>query len=187
MPLKLAIFLLIAVPAIAAKVPVDAWQTGTLTDIVDEQRPVTTQHEHTYGTHHQSTTTDASYTVPHYLIETDKHVYEVIANGGDRRRVLPVTVNGPLKYALIGTDLYIQDEKGKEHKMTVLRKTLKTAGARRTEVAVRHAIAYSTNPPFISPSFWFPLRNPSQRPQTHPSPPLWSKGRGAPPPVSQGL
>ena len=59
-----------------------------------------------------------------YLIETDKYVYEAIANGMDRRRVLPVTINGPLKYAFVGTDLYIQDEKGKEHKMT-LKKALK--------------------------------------------------------------
>jgi hypothetical protein len=127
MRLPLAVvLLLIAIPAFAAKVPADAWQTGTLTDIVDEQKAVTNEHTHTYGNRQHSTTTDASYLIPHYLIETDKYVYEAIANSGDRRRTLTVTVNGPLKYALLGNDLYVQDEKGKEHKMTVLKKTLKT-------------------------------------------------------------
>lgn len=126
MRLTLAALLLASLPAIAAKVPADAWQTGTLADISDEQRAVTTEHEHTYGTHRNSTTTDSSYVVPHYILETDKYTYEAIANGGDRRRRLAVTVNGPLKYALVGTDFYIQDEQGKEHKMTVLKKTLRT-------------------------------------------------------------
>jgi hypothetical protein len=125
--MRLAIvLLLISSLAVAAKVPDSAWQTGTLTDITDEQRAVTTEHEHAYGSHRHSTTTDNSYSIPHYTIETDKYFYEAIANGGDRRRRLVLTVNGPLKYALIATDLYIQDEQGKEHKMTILKKTLKT-------------------------------------------------------------
>jgi hypothetical protein len=99
--LKLAFILLLTViPAVAAKVPTDAWQTGTLTDIVDEQRAVTNAHQHTYGTHQSSTTRDASYTIPHYLIETDKYVYEAIANGWDRRRTLSSHDQWPLEVRL---------------------------------------------------------------------------------------
>jgi hypothetical protein len=125
--MRLAIvLLLISLVGFATRLPDSAWQTGTLTDITDERRTVTTEHEHTYGSHRHSTTTDNSYSIPHYTIEIDKYIYEAIANGGDRRRRLAVTVNGPLKYVLLGTDLYIQDEQGKEHKMTVLKETLKT-------------------------------------------------------------
>jgi hypothetical protein len=126
MRLTLALLLLLSLRAFAAKVPDSPWENGTLTDITDEQHVVTTQSEHSYGSHRHSTTTDNSYSIPHYTIETDKYINEAIANGGSRRRKLAVTINGPLNYALIGNDFYIQDEHGKEHKMTVLKKTLKT-------------------------------------------------------------
>jgi len=117
-------FLILSLLAQAAKVPDSAWQAGTLADISDEQRAVTTQREHAYGSRRHSTTTDTSYQIPHYIIEANG--YEAIGNGGDRRRRLPFTINGPLKYAIVGADLYIQDEQGKQHKMTVLKKTLQT-------------------------------------------------------------
>lgn len=112
----------LSIPALASsKVPESEWQTGTLQDVQQEERSYTTEHYHSKRT----TIAEHPYSIPHYTIETDKYLYETIANGGDRRRALPVTVNGPLKYALIGNDFYIQDEQGKEHKMTVLKKTLK--------------------------------------------------------------
>jgi hypothetical protein len=40
-----------------------------------------------------------------------------------------VTVHGPIKYALEGTDFYIQDEDGKEFKMMILQKALVTPPA----------------------------------------------------------
>jgi hypothetical protein len=119
------LLLLTVLHAVAAKVPDSSWQTGILTDLVDETHTVNTEYEHAYGTHRHSTSTESSYTIPHYIIETDKYIYEAIANGGYRRRVLNLTVNSPLKYAIVGTAFYIQDEDGKERKMTILKKTLK--------------------------------------------------------------
>src|SRR5713101_2881999 len=116
---------LFSLPAIASKVPDSAWQSGTLVDITDEQRAVTTEHQHVSGSRRHSTTMDSSYTIPHYIIEANGYTYEAIAKGGARRRRLSVTINGPLKYAFVGADLFIQDEQGKEHKMTILKKTLK--------------------------------------------------------------
>jgi hypothetical protein len=127
MRLTLAVlFFFLSSLVFATKIPDSSWQPGTLTSIDDEQLAVTTEHEHAYGSHRHSTTTDTSYTIPHYFIDATGYTYETIANGGDRRRSLSVTINGPLKYAFVGTDLYIQDEQGKEHKMTILKKTFKT-------------------------------------------------------------
>jgi len=120
--------LLLAPTAVfGGKVPAEAWRPGTLADILDEQHTRTTGHTHTHGNRSTSTTTESTYSVPHYVIETDEYRYEVIGNGGDRRRALPVTINGPIKYAIVGTDLFVQDERGKEHKMTLVRKTLKVS------------------------------------------------------------
>jgi hypothetical protein len=46
-----------------------------------------------------------------------------------RDRMPDVTVHGPLKYAMSQDDLYIHDRKGREFRLVVLQKSLKTASA----------------------------------------------------------
>ena len=71
------------------------------------------------------------YSVPHYIIETDSYIYEIVHTRGHARKKarMPVTVNGPMKFAIINSDFYLQDEQGQEYKMVVVKKTLKTPPA----------------------------------------------------------
>ncbi len=66
------------------------------------------------------------YPIVQYSIETDTYTYEanlVLKHAKDKQP--PVTVNGPIKFAIIKNDFYIQDEQGKEHKLVLVKKTLK--------------------------------------------------------------
>ena len=38
-----------------------------------------------------------------------------------------VTVNGPIKFAIVKSDFYFQDEEGKQYKLVLAKKTLKAA------------------------------------------------------------
>jgi hypothetical protein len=68
------------------------------------------------------------YPVVHYIVETDQYVYEadlVLRHKEDKQPA--VTVNGPIKFAVVKSDLYVQDEHGKEFKLVSVKKTLKAA------------------------------------------------------------
>lgn len=61
-----------------------------------------------------------------YTIETAEYVYvakRTLVRRGDKQ--LSVTVNDPVKFAIEGQDFYLQDEHGKEHKLTLEKKTRK--------------------------------------------------------------
>lgn len=63
-----------------------------------------------------------------YQIETDQYVY-VVSRSLVRRRDKPldVTINGPVRFAIDGLDVVLKDDKGKEHKLTLEKKILKSA------------------------------------------------------------
>ncbi len=113
----------------AEKIPADAWQTGTLKDSSESwhSRSAGTINGNTgYGVH--GTMVSREYPIVQYSIETDTYTYEanlVLKHAKDKQP--PVTVNSPIKFAIIKNDFYIQDEQGKEHKLVLVKKTLKTA------------------------------------------------------------
>jgi hypothetical protein len=57
-----------------------------------------------------------------------RYSYSVHANGFtytfDDPKKLPLTVNGPVRFAVNGDKLRVLDERGKEHKETVLKKAV---------------------------------------------------------------
>lgn len=110
---KLCLFvLLLSTMAVAKDKPVPIWQSGTLTDIstqrgtrlvgvdgvINERRD-----DHTY-----------------YLIETPDIIY-VAERGMSRHhdKPLAVTINKAVRFYIQGQDFYLQDEQGKEHKLTL--------------------------------------------------------------------
>ncbi|HLW83888.1 MAG TPA: hypothetical protein VKR60_01655 [Candidatus Sulfotelmatobacter sp.] len=116
--------------AIAAKVPADAWQTGKLTDTSEKW------HSRTVGTLNSNggLLVGRDYPIVRYVIETDAYTYEGELALRHRRDPRPsLTVNGPIKFAVVKSDLYIQDEQAKEYKLVLAKKTLKTASPQPAE------------------------------------------------------
>jgi hypothetical protein len=62
--------------------------------------------------------------VDSFVIETDTLTYTVseIVRGG---KPANLTVNGPVKFAVEGTTLYLMDENGKEHRTEIVKKVLR--------------------------------------------------------------
>jgi hypothetical protein len=109
---------LFASAAFSAKIPATAWQAGTLTDLTtDTESKIVGLNGMLVQGH---------YVITHYFIESADYIYEANLVLHARDKQPPVTVNGPIKFALAGTDFYIQDEQGKEHKLALVKKTLKT-------------------------------------------------------------
>lgn len=113
--------------AVAEKVPSDAWQTGTLKDSSESwhsRSAGTINGNAGYGVH--GAMVSREYPIIEYTIETNTYTYEanlVLKHANDKQP--PVTVNGPIKFAIVKSDFYIQDEQGKEHKLVLVKKTLK--------------------------------------------------------------
>ncbi|MGB0014991.1 MAG: hypothetical protein WBQ03_25590 [Candidatus Sulfotelmatobacter sp.] len=66
------------------------------------------------------------YPIVHYVIDTLQYIYEAdlaLRHQHDKRPAL--TVNGPIKFAFVKSDLYIQDENRKEIEVKLTKKTLK--------------------------------------------------------------
>jgi hypothetical protein len=62
----------------------------------------------------------------HYVIDTPTYTYDADLVLRHRRDKQPaVTVNGPIKFTFVKSDMYIQDEDGKEIKLRMTKKTLK--------------------------------------------------------------
>ena len=111
----LVVFVLLVAAAglTAAKRP-RQWQTGKLMNVGSEDKV-----RLVYGTSHR-------YEVWTYTIDDGKFVWDVgreLHLRGDSP--LDVTVNTPVKFAIEGHDCFLQDEHEKEHKLFVLKKTLK--------------------------------------------------------------
>lgn len=112
--------------------PADAWQTGTLKDSSESWHSrsagsIYGTSNPTYGNVHGSMAS-REYPIVQYTIDTPGYVYQanlVLRHAKDKQP--PLTVNGPIKFAIVKSDFYIQDEQGKEHKLVLVKKTLKTA------------------------------------------------------------
>jgi hypothetical protein len=126
MRLSLAAILLLSLSGIAAaeKIPADAWQTGTLKDSSESW------HSRSAGTLNgsQGVMLSREYPIVRYTIDTDAYTYEadlVLRHAKDKQPT--VTVNGPIKFAIVKSDFYFQDEEGKQYKLVLAKKTLTAA------------------------------------------------------------
>jgi len=61
-----------------------------------------------------------------FIIETDSYTYMAseIVRG---TKPANVTINGPVKFAIDGTTMYLLDDGGKEHKADIVKKVLRQA------------------------------------------------------------
>lgn len=126
--LAILLLLFVALPAFSKSVPAEAWQTGTLIDSSESFHTrgggVVTGNQ--YGVH--GAMGSHEYPIVQYTIETDLLTYQadlVLRRDRDKRPSL--TIHGPIKFAILKSDFYIQDERGKEYKLVLDKKTLKTA------------------------------------------------------------
>ena len=96
------------------------WKTGILLDSGTERGK---RHVPIDGEIHEFRNDQA-----YYLIDDgEKYVYLVrrsMTSRGDKP--IPLTVNAPIKFAIDGSDLLLLDEKGKQHRLAIEKKTLKT-------------------------------------------------------------
>lgn len=111
-----------AAPCVAEKIHDSDWKTGKLTDVRFEKdsRIVGTAVGRT-GTLAQLRN-DSTY----YEIDAGDLIYvvkQVLRHKNDKQ--LKLTVNAPVKFAVVKDDFYVLDEDGKQHKLSVEKKTLK--------------------------------------------------------------
>jgi hypothetical protein len=114
----LPLLVVLLVSYATAKVPDSAWQTGTLKDLTTDRE------SRLLGAN--GMLVQAQFIITHYFIESSAYTYEADLRSRARDKQPPVTVNGSIKFALVGSDFYIQDEDGKEHKLMLVKKTLKS-------------------------------------------------------------
>ena len=106
---------------LAAKIPADAWQTGTLSSSEESW------HSRVAGVN--GTVVGREYPIVHYVIDTPTYIYEAdLAFRHQRDKRPALTVNGPIKFVFVKSNLYIQDENGKEIEVKLTKKTLKQGG-----------------------------------------------------------
>jgi hypothetical protein len=95
------------------------WRTGTLLDSSTERG---TRHVPING-NIQEMRNDQSY---YEIDDGEKYVYVVRRSMTSRwDKPIPLTVNAPIKFAIDGSDLLLLDEKGKQHRLAIEKKTLK--------------------------------------------------------------
>ena len=119
----LIVVLLLSLTALAAtKIPDSAWQTGTLRNVTSDS------HSKMVGAYNNGhgVLTEKVRTVTHYTIEAPQYIYQADRLTNQHDKPLDVTINGPVKFAVVGTDMYLNDDTGKSHKLTVATKTLRT-------------------------------------------------------------
>ena len=128
---RLAVFfLLLAASCLAvasSKVPQSAWQTGTLKGITETTlpaRPSAGSGNNRTGI--QATLPTRVRPIVQYTIEGPDYVYEaflVLGNPGEPHPA--VTINTPIKFAVVKSKFYITDQKGKQYQLSVSKKTPK--------------------------------------------------------------
>jgi hypothetical protein len=102
-----------------------AWTTGTLVNSETQRGTRTVGVPSTIGSGPMIATLRNDVTL--YTIDDGKYVWVV-----SRRMIkkhdkpLNVTINAPVKFAVENEDCYLLDDQGKEHKLVVEKKTLKT-------------------------------------------------------------
>lgn len=107
---------------LAARIPDSAWKTGVL-------KRVSTDHLAQESGQLGKRPPKHGFYISYYFIEADNHLYE----GDDVRlkreeKGFPVTIEQPVKFAISGSDLYIQDSSGKQHKLRLVN-SIATASA----------------------------------------------------------
>lgn len=117
----LVVFML-SIAAVAEKIPDSAWQLGTLRSVTSETR------SRVLGTLNNGTglVGEQIRIITHYTIETAQYIYQADRTANRHDKPLNVTINGPIKFAVVGTDIYVCEDTGKVHKLVVATKTLKT-------------------------------------------------------------
>ncbi len=61
-----------------------------------------------------------------FVIESETHTYTVSEPLGRRGKPANLTVNGPVRFEIVGTALYLLDDDFKEHKTEIVKKALRT-------------------------------------------------------------
>ena len=139
-PLKLAYMLgilLFSCAAIGSQKQRD-WQTGKVIDSGRERHYAgtvghanttgTLQSNNTNGTYHGNTNANEVAIYRNYLtfsIETDKYVYEARQHVRKFTKHANLTVNGPVKFAVEKSTMYVIDDDGTELKMEIMKRILK--------------------------------------------------------------
>ncbi|HYW45189.1 MAG TPA: hypothetical protein VE959_20165 [Bryobacteraceae bacterium] len=102
------------------------WQTGKLVDSQRSQNVVGAVERPPVGFDSRRRTNNVYETRDTFIIETDSYTYTAseIVRG---TKPANVTVNGPVKFAIDGTTMYLLDDGGKEHKADVTKKVLREA------------------------------------------------------------
>ena len=113
------LLLLLSVTMVAtAKDKQRLWQDGVLLDS-DTSRGTRIAN---FGDDIQTLRNDLTY----YQIDSGKMVYVVARSLRSRRdKALDITINGHVHFAIEGDTCYLQDDNGKEHKLTVEKKIAK--------------------------------------------------------------
>lgn len=106
----------------AHKIPDSAWQTGTLRNVTSNT------HSRVLGVMNngQGMVGTQVRIVWRYTIESSLYIYEADRTARRRDKALDVTINAPVRFAVVGMDLYVRDDAGKVHKLAIATKTLKT-------------------------------------------------------------
>lgn len=125
--LAVLLLCLVPLPAFSKSIPADAWQSGTLKDSSESShvRSGGVINGNEYGTH--GVMASHEYPIVEYTIETETYIYQVnLVLRRDRDKRPALTIHGPIKFAIVKSDFFIQDEQGKQYKLVLARKTLKT-------------------------------------------------------------
>jgi hypothetical protein len=119
----LSLLILVGDTCLADKILDSDWKTGTLIDVTSQTGRRTVGSVSGGQGQVHTLRDDATY----YEIDAGDLIYvakRTLTRRGDKQ--LKLTVNMPVKFAIKKDDFYILDEDGKEHKLSIEKKTLKT-------------------------------------------------------------
>lgn len=121
---KTVLFALLAISVcLAEKIQESDWKTGVLLEQSSERESRIVGHiSNGNGSVVQQHHVYAYYTIDagEMLFVAVRHTHAIWD------KPLKVTVNAPIKYAIKGRDMYLMDEDGKTHKLSIDQKILKT-------------------------------------------------------------
>jgi hypothetical protein len=110
----LAFSVLFATTAVEARIPSSAWKSGILKRVTKE---------HLTGESGQLGKKPPKHGIyiSYYFVESENHLYE----GDDvklkhNEKGFPVAVDGPVQFFVNGTDMFLRDQKGKQHRLRLV-------------------------------------------------------------------
>jgi|SRR5579885_2547991 uncharacterized protein YxeA len=114
----LAVIALLSCVCLAEKIQASDWKAGTLIEQRSEDGSNVAGTNGNVQTYH--------YTNTYYKIDGGDMIYVAVRNIHLRwDKLLKLTVNAPIKYCVKGDSVYVLDEEGKEHKLSLDQKILK--------------------------------------------------------------